>query len=329
MTSGPDPPFSLSGGVVAYNERGRIEGAVRSLLDQALPEGAEWVKLVVVVSGSTDGTADIVRGMAARDPRIELVVQPRREGKSAALAEVFARAQGDYLVLLNGDARACPGSVRALLEAAAAPCERFAVMGRPVPPTGTPGTFSSAVALLWGIHNSLHSAVLSDGSGNHLSDELLLMPVRELPPLGGGIINDGSFVGGWLVQNHGELRYAPRALVSITSPGTFREHVRQRRRIVFGHWQIRDRLAVEPLTIGRYAWRNPRRAIRLLAGETRRPGGVFALSTLLAGEALAGTLARIDAGSAGQDHVRWPPIRGLSPDAIGESPVGGLSAEGS
>ena len=318
----------LCGGIVAYNEHDRIAGAIRSLLNQRLPNGAFWQRIIVVVSGSTDGTDLVVESMATRDSRIQLVVQSQREGKSSALAEVFRRATGDYLVLLNGDARAGKGAVRELLTAALSPSERFAVMGRPVPPEGDPGRFSSAVSLLWAIHNSLHSAVLSDGSGNHLSDELLLLPVRQLPPLERGIINDGSFVGGWLVQNHGELRYAPRAAAAITSPRTFREHVRQRRRIVFGHRQIRDELAVEPLTIGRFARSNPRRAIRIVARETRRPGGIYALGILLAGEALAVTLAMVDAGSKEQDHVRWNPIRGLSPEGIVDASVSSLSAEG-
>ncbi|MFI5415555.1 MAG: glycosyltransferase, partial [Candidatus Lutacidiplasmatales archaeon] len=285
----PPARIALSGGVVAYNERRRIRGAIQSLLEQRLPEGTFWLELTVVVSGSTDGTERVVRDLTRRDPRVRLVVQPEREGKSSALAEVFRHAQGDYLILLNGDARAAPGAVAALVAAAAPPSERFAVMGRPVPPTGAPGSFASAVALLWSVHNTFHGALLADGSGNHLSDELLLLPVRQLPPLGPGIINDGSFVGGWLVRNGGELRYAPAAVATITSPRTFREHVRQRRRILFGHRQIRTTLAVDPLTIGRYARRHPRRALRLIARETRRPGGVLALSTLIVGEVLAVT----------------------------------------
>jgi hypothetical protein len=257
------------------------------------------------------------------------VVQAQREGKSSALAEVFRRAKGDYLVLLNGDARAAPGAVAALVAAAAPPTERFAVMGRPVPPTGAPGSFSSAVALLWSVHNSFHGALLSTGTGNHLSDELLLLPVRELPPLGPGIINDGSFVGGWLVRNGGELRYAEDAVATISSPRTFREHVRQRRRILFGHRQIRTTLDVEPLTIGRYARRHPREALRLVAGETRRPGGVLALSTLIAGEGVAGMLAMLDAQSGERDHVRWRTVRGFSPEFIPDPQIGGRSAEGS
>ncbi|MCI4326946.1 MAG: glycosyltransferase [Thermoplasmata archaeon] len=321
--------LGLSGGVVAYNERGRIEGAIRSLLDQELPDGVAWTELTVVVSGSTDGTDEVVRGLAAAEPRIRLVVQAEREGKSSALAEVFRHAQGDYLVLLNGDARAAPGAVTALLAAAPSPTERFAVMGRPLPPDGAPGSFASAVALLWAIHNALHARLLSDGTGNHLSDEILLFPVRELPPVGPGIINDGSYFGGWLTRHRGSLRYAPGAVARITSPRTFLEHVRQRRRIVFGYRQIRDEFAVEPLTIGRYARAHPAAAIRLLTSEVRRPGGVRAFATLLAAEVLAVSLATIDGRSDRQDHVRWTPIAGLSPDSRSEPPLVALSSEGS
>ncbi|HKV90824.1 MAG TPA: glycosyltransferase family 2 protein [Thermoplasmata archaeon] len=328
MSGTPTPP-ALWGGVVAFNERNRIAAAIKSLLAQVLPDGSFWMGLTVVVSGSTDGTETIVRELSERDPRVRLVVQKEREGKSSALAEVFRRAQGDYLILLNGDACAAPGAVRALLEVAQPPGDRFAVMGRPLPPRGKPGRFSFAISMLWSIHHSVHATLLAEGSGNHLSDELMLLPVRELPPLGPGIINDGSFVGGWLSQHRGELRYAPDAVATISAPRTFREHVRQRRRIVFGHRQIRNELALEPLTLARYARKSPRKALRILAASTRRTGGILAFATLLAGEAIAGTLALVDSRSSRQDHIRWNPIGGHLPDGIGEPARAGLTAEGS
>jgi glycosyltransferase involved in cell wall biosynthesis len=322
--TGAPASIALCAGVVAHNERARVAPAIRSLLEQQLPQGAYWTELTVVVSGSTDGTEEVVRELVARDPRIRLVVQPAREGKSSALAIVFDRARGDYLLLLNGDARASPGAVAALLRVAASPGETFAVMGRPVPPTGPVGSFASAVTLLWSIHHSFHQAVLASRTGNHLSDELLLLPVRHLPPLGPGIVNDGSFLGGWLVQNEGELRYAPGALVRISSPRTFREHVRQRRRIVYGHRQIRERLSLDPTTIERHARSHPRMALRLVAAETRRPGGVRDLLTLLAAEAIAHGLAEFDRHFGQADHVRWRTILGGAP----EPGRAGLSAEG-
>jgi hypothetical protein len=323
----PCAPVGLTGGIVANNERDGIHRSIDSLLGQSLPEGASWSKVVVVVSGSTDGTAEVVRALASADPRIEVVIQPTREGKSSALAEVFRRASGEYLVLLNGDAEAAPGAVGTLLDSSPGPDERFAVMGRPLPPKAVPGTFAAAVELMWSIHHAVHAALLSDGTGNHLSDELLLLPVRHLPPLGAGIINDGSFVGGWLATHQGALRYAPGAVAAIETPATLREHVRQRRRIRFGHTQIQQSLSVTPVTITRYALRAPRRAVRLVAGESRAPGGVFALATLLLAEVVAASLALVDARSSAKDHVRWNPITGVAPDRPAEPTVRARPAE--
>jgi glycosyltransferase involved in cell wall biosynthesis len=318
----------LSGGVVAFNERRRLASAVRSLLSQQLPPDCEWGEIHVVVSGSTDGTDAVARSLAETDSRIRTVIEPSRNGKSAAIAEVFRRARGDYLVLLNGDAEAAPGAVAALLEPVAGGERPFAVMGRALPRPSDTESFSSAARLLWSIHNSFHASVLATREGNHLSDEMLLLPIRHLPPMTSGIVNDGSFVGGWLTQNDGTLHYAHRAVVRICSPRNVREHVRQRRRIRFGHRQIRDQLAVEPLTIGLYARRHPVATVRLLARETRRPGGVWALATLLGAETLAFGLSAVDARSDRIDHVRWKTIVGTDPTSASESGRSGLSAEG-
>jgi biofilm PGA synthesis N-glycosyltransferase PgaC len=326
--SGDEPRIALSGGVVAYNERTRIGPAIASLFAQRLPPGTEWSEIHVIVSGSTDGTDDVVRTLAASDPRIRLVFQPEREGKASALAEVFARARGDYLVLLNADAVAAPDAVAELLGQAGTPMERFAVMGRPVPRRATTGTFADAVGLLWAIHHSFHLLALGVGEGNHLSDELLLLPVRHLPPIGMGIVNDGSFVGAWLSRNGGTLRYAPGAIVRITSPRTLREHVRQRRRILYGHLQIHERMDVAPTTVERYALSHPLAAARLVARDSRRPGGVLALVTLLAAEVVAVTLGAFDARSHRRDHVRWQPIIGTSPDSGLDTARSAISSDG-
>ncbi|MCI4325860.1 MAG: glycosyltransferase [Thermoplasmata archaeon] len=307
---------SLTGGVLAHNERGRIRDAIRSLTQQVLPAGFSWEEIIVVVSGSTDGTSAVVAEMARSDPRIRLVAEPVRNGKAAALAELFRRARGGYLVLLNGDAVAADKAVGSLLAAAESRHGAFAVMGRPVPGQSRPGPFGGAVDLLWAVHDADHRRAIGGGQGNHLTDELLLLPVAHLPPIPAGIVNDGSYIGGWLAREGGELVYAPDAVVRITSPQGFREHVRQRRRILYGHRQIRERLSVPPTTLERFARTHPIAAVRLVARETRRAGGVHALTTLLAAEVVASTLAALDRGSGVPDHARWAPIDGVSPDPL-------------
>ena len=92
----------------------------------------EWTGFWVVAGGNTSRTLDVAREWEARDPRIRVIEEPTRRGKSAALAEICAVAQGDLLVLLNGDARARPGAVSAMIEAARDAEAPFGVMARPV-----------------------------------------------------------------------------------------------------------------------------------------------------------------------------------------------------
>ena len=293
---------SLSGGVVAYNEAPRIRSSLESLLAQELPSGATWEKIWVVASGCTDGTAEIARSV---DPRIRVVEETERRGKAAALLEIFARAHGDYLVLLNSDAVAAPAAVRELLAVAAPLSPPFAVMGRPQPPHGPPG-FADSVALLWELHHRFHELVLARGEGTHLSDELLLLPTESLPPLQPGVVNDGAFLGAWLTTLGGRLAYAPRAEATIQVPVRFQDHVAQRRRIVFGHHQVGRLTGVAPSTLERFALHHPQSAARLLFDSLRgRPRALRALAVLVAAEVAAGVFAEWDRVPPRRDHTRW------------------------
>src|SRR5262245_24757503 len=68
--------------VVTYNEASNI-GRLIPAIQQQLPASS----VLVVDDSSPDGTADIVRGLQARDPRIELMTRPAKRGYgSAAIA---------------------------------------------------------------------------------------------------------------------------------------------------------------------------------------------------------------------------------------------------
>ncbi|MCI4345026.1 MAG: glycosyltransferase, partial [Thermoplasmata archaeon] len=226
-------------------------------------------------------------------------------GKAAALLEIFRRAQGDYLVLLNSDAVASPTAVHELLSAAAPLSPPFAVMGRPQPPAGGPG-FADSVALLWELHHRFHELVLGRGEGTHLSDELLLLPTESLPPLPPGVVNDGAYLGAWLTTLGGRLAYAPRAEATIQVPLRFHDHVAQRRRIVYGHHQVGRLTGVAPSTLERFALHHPRSATRLLLDSMKgRPRALRAFAILLAAEIAAGVFAEWDRVPPRRDHTRW------------------------
>ncbi|MGI0155390.1 MAG: glycosyltransferase [Thermoplasmata archaeon] len=302
---------------MAFNEELRLGAGLASLLSQTLPPGWRWGTVWVVVSGSTDRTVEVAERIALEEPRLRVIVEAERGGKSRALAQILQRARGDALLLMNADARARPGSVAELLRAAVGRRPPYAVMGRPVPATRLADPTSRMVGLLWDLHDEFHREVLDRGEGTHLSDEMLLLSLPSVPPIPGGVINDGSYFGAWLTRHGGDRLYAPDAEVETETPTTLRDHLQQRRRILVGHHQVARLTGIAPSALPRYALSHPREAIGILRRAlVRGPHRLRDLALLVLGEAGGTALALWDRVPPVRDHVRWqriattrPPVR--------------------
>ena len=82
----------------AYNVAPYVGDALRSALAQTFTD----LEVLVVDDGSTDATADVVAGIAARDPRVRLIRQPNR-GLAGARNTGLRSARGDVFALLDSD----------------------------------------------------------------------------------------------------------------------------------------------------------------------------------------------------------------------------------
>jgi cellulose synthase/poly-beta-1,6-N-acetylglucosamine synthase-like glycosyltransferase/peptidoglycan/xylan/chitin deacetylase (PgdA/CDA1 family) len=90
-------PPGVSVVIPAFNEAAGIAATVASIIASYYPGELE---VIVVDDGSTDGTADIVRGLRLPDVR---VISQANSGKPAALNRGIAEAWFDILVLVDGD----------------------------------------------------------------------------------------------------------------------------------------------------------------------------------------------------------------------------------
>jgi glycosyltransferase involved in cell wall biosynthesis len=100
VTGRPLP--SLSVVLPAYNEEANIETAVRRAGEVTDRLGLDH-EVIVVDDGSSDGTADTVRRMRARDDRIVLVQHHRNLGYGEALKSGFGSATKDLVFLTDAD----------------------------------------------------------------------------------------------------------------------------------------------------------------------------------------------------------------------------------
>ena len=93
-------PF-LSVVIPAYNEEERIGDTLRQLVKYLGAQGYGW-EIVVADDGSTDRTADLVRGAGAETAGIEMVTLPHG-GKGWAVRHGMLYAGGEYRFLCDAD----------------------------------------------------------------------------------------------------------------------------------------------------------------------------------------------------------------------------------
>ncbi|MBV8087740.1 MAG: polysaccharide deacetylase family protein [Chloroflexi bacterium] len=86
-----------------FNRRHLLERTLPALFAQDVP--ADQLEIVVAVDGSTDGTADWLRGLDSPFP-LRLILQPNR-GQAAGLNAALSTATGDLALVLDDDVL-CP-----------------------------------------------------------------------------------------------------------------------------------------------------------------------------------------------------------------------------
>lgn len=141
--------------VSAYNEDGVIARKLDNTL--AIDYPAERFEVIVISDASSDGTDRIVTERAAVDPRIRLLRQEQRLGKSAGLNHGVARARGDIVVFSDANAMYRPDAVRELVAEFADPDVGY-VVGAALYNAGQEGEAAASEGAYWGQELRLKAA---------------------------------------------------------------------------------------------------------------------------------------------------------------------------
>jgi glycosyltransferase involved in cell wall biosynthesis len=94
-------PPDISVILPAHNEAENIAPMVTSLKTIVAPLGR--IEIIIIDDGSTDGTLDVIRGIATRDPDIRYIAFTRNFGHEAALRAGLRAARGRAVIVMDSD----------------------------------------------------------------------------------------------------------------------------------------------------------------------------------------------------------------------------------
>lgn len=214
--------------IMAHNE----EATIGRVLDGLLAQETKTVNIEeirVVASGCTDRTEEIANEYAVRDSRIQLIKQPKREGKASAINLLKENTNQEVVVLHNADTLPTPNTIEALVAPFADP-QIGMVGGHPVPINPTTNFMGYGAHFLWELHHQI--SLLHPKMGELVAFRNIF---RQIPH--DSAVDEASIEP--LIIGQGlRLHYAPDAIIRNKGPETIRDYLKQRRRIYAGHLYV-------------------------------------------------------------------------------------------
>nr|MDO8135792.1 glycosyltransferase [Candidatus Njordarchaeum guaymaensis] len=229
--------MSVSIGIPAYNEAHNIGLLLETLSRQKLSNDFKLREIVVVASGCTDGTENIVEKSMKLDPKLKLIVESERRGKASAVNILLRECDTDILVLEAADTLPHEKSLSNLVFPFRD--QRVgAAGGRPVPVNPEDTVLGWIPHMIWGLHHHIAKAEDIEGRYFHISGEFCAIRTGIIRTIPLTIVNDDAYIGLVTMRAGCDVVYVPSATVSMKGPSSIRDIISQRRRVVYGHQQL-------------------------------------------------------------------------------------------
>lgn len=274
----------------AHNEEVNIAEALVSVLEQ-FQEVAQIRKIIVVSSGSTDGTNQIVLQMQKKDPRIHLIIEPRRRGKSAAINRFLREIDTPVAVTMSADLVLD----RFAVEEITLPFldDTTGMVGaHPVPINASESSIGAEMELMWQLHHQVSLKYPKCGELVAFRNIIHKIPKESAV--------DEATIEVLLTLIGYQVVYAPRSLVYNKVPRNVREFMIQRRRVYTGHQWVHG---TYNYTVSTLSSQHVAEALAMhIAGKPADIGVAIKLVLL---EILARSLGWIDYNVFGKNPYKW------------------------
>jgi predicted ATP-grasp superfamily ATP-dependent carboligase len=214
--------------IPAFDEAAIIEWKVADTLRQDYPRAK--LQVLVVADGSTDETAE--KAMAAG---AEVLWQPQRNGKSAAVNRGVAGAAGDVVCLTDANCRLEPGTLRALAARFADPSVAVVSGAKHVSGDGAKG---QGEGMYWRLESWVKRSESAFGCTMGAPGEVCALRRADFRPIPGGVINDDYYLVCDALSRGRQVQYEPGAVAREDISPTILDEWERRTRIGAGSWQV-------------------------------------------------------------------------------------------
>jgi biofilm PGA synthesis N-glycosyltransferase PgaC len=281
--------MEVSVGVIAHNEEKNIGRLLDSILNQKL-KSVKVTEIIVVSSGSTDKTDEIVTDFSKKNPTIRLIVEPQRTGKIYAINHFLKTAKQDVIVQISGDLLLNDDTLEELCKPLQNP-EVGIAGGHPVPQNAKNGFIGFLAHFQWDLHHEV--SLIRPKFGEMIAFKKIF---RYLPR----VSVDEECVASLINYQGLKLCYAPKAIVHNKSPETLSDYVVQRRRNYAGHLLLAQQKKYKASTL--HTTTMIRALLRALPRYKNQIGFVF-LAVLV--ESYARLMGMYDFYIKKDEHIKW------------------------
>ncbi|MDG6996423.1 MAG: glycosyltransferase [Nitrososphaerota archaeon] len=295
--------FSI--GICASDTASNLQKLLELIQEEEFSDEFLLRRIVIVASGCPFATIAPLYDLARRDQRVVLIEELERRGKAEALNRIIECAPSEYLLFINSDALPVKGAMNAILKSLNADDSAGVVSGSPF--FDRRGGWTSRLQqLMWMVHNECSERLNHMAIGNHGSDELIAVRTRLLERMPVVLVNDGAYIAGRAKLRGYLIKYCSSARVEIDVPTSIVDTISQRRRIIFGHFQIWSLVGKSPKTVESMVILSPRLGAAMVVKTlAQHPDLILTLPIALVEESIAFTLAVFDRMTSTNRHGVW------------------------
>jgi poly-beta-1,6-N-acetyl-D-glucosamine synthase len=223
------PPVTLL--IAAYNEENVIEDKIRNSLAIDYPK--DLFQVLIVADGSTDKTCEIAKRYTTAG--VDLLYQPERRGKMAAINHALPHARGEIVVFSDANNLYPVDAICSLIGPFGNP-EVGAATGIKVIQQGD-GSLGTSEGLYWKYESFIKKQESRLGSCTSAAGEMLAIRKNLYSPPPENVINDDFYIALQIVRSGYRLVYVPEAKsIERVSPSA-EDEVTRRTRINAGRFQ--------------------------------------------------------------------------------------------